>query len=128
MLNTEVFQLVQKIFGKCDIDLFASKDNHQLSIYVSYLPDNYSEAVDAFSISWTNLKSYIFFPFSVLTQVLCKIERDNAEAISSTNLGDPNMVSQTVASNLSGLIYTAKKERFASVTEKSGTTTSTAKK
>lgn len=81
MLNTEVFQPVQKIFGKCDIDLFASKDNHQLSIYVSYLPDNYSEAVDAFSISWNNLKSYIICPFSVLTQVLCKIERDNAEAI-----------------------------------------------
>ena len=55
MLNTEVFQLVQKIFGNCDIDLFASKDNHQLSKYVSYLPDKSSEAVDAFSISWTNL-------------------------------------------------------------------------
>ena len=81
MLNTEVFQLVQNIFGNCDIDLFASKDNHQLSKYVSYLPDKSSEAVDAFSISWTNLKSYIFCPFSVLTQVLCKIERDNAEAI-----------------------------------------------
>ena len=37
------------------------------------------------------------------------------------------MVSQTVASNLSGLIHTAEKERFVSVTEKSGTTTSTAK-
>jgi hypothetical protein len=80
MLNTEVFQLVQNIFGNCDIDLFASKDNHQLSKYVSYLPDKYSEAVDAFSISWTNLKS-----------------------------------------------YTAEKERFVSVTENSGTTTSTAK-
>jgi hypothetical protein len=70
-----------KDFWNCDIDLFASKDNHQLSKYVSLLPDKYSEAVDAFSISWTNLKSYIFCPFSVLTQVLCKIERDNAEAI-----------------------------------------------
>ena len=77
MLNREVFQLVQKIFGKCDIDLFASTDNHQLSKYVAYLPDKYSEAVDAFSISWTNLKTYIFCPFGVL----CKIERDNAEAI-----------------------------------------------
>ena len=37
------------------------------------------------------------------------------------------MVSQTVESNLSGLIHTAEKERFVSVTEKSGTTTSTAK-
>jgi hypothetical protein len=45
MLNREVFQLVQKIFGKCDIDLFASTDNHQLSKYVAYLPDKYSEAV-----------------------------------------------------------------------------------
>ena len=123
MLNTEAFQLVQKIFGNCDIDLFASKDNHQLSKYVSYLPDKYSEAVDAFSISWTNLKSYIFCPFSVLTQVLCKIEWDNAEAI----VVAPIWTTQTVASNLSGLIYTAEKERFVSVTEKSGTTTSTAK-
>ena len=37
------------------------------------------------------------------------------------------MVSQTVASNLSGLIYTAEKEKIVSVTEISGTTTSTAK-
>jgi hypothetical protein len=45
MLNTEVFQLAQKIFGKCDIDLFASKDNHQLSKYISYLPDKYSDLI-----------------------------------------------------------------------------------
>ena len=122
MLNTEVFQLAQKIFEKCDIDLIASKDNHQLSKYILYLPDKYSEAVDALRISWTNLKSYICCPVSVFTQVSCKIERDNAEGIVLA----PIWPTQTVAFNLSGLIYTAEKERFVSVTEKFGTTTSTA--
>ena len=35
-------------------------------------------AVDAFSISWANLKCYAFPPFSLLTQVLAKIRNDKA--------------------------------------------------
>ena len=35
-------------------------------------------ALDAFSISWANLKCYAFPPFSLLTQVLAKIRNDKA--------------------------------------------------
>ena len=45
-----------------DIDLLASRH-----------PEPGATAVDAFSISWTHLRSYAFPPFSVLPQVLQKI-------------------------------------------------------
>ncbi|CAG2216852.1 unnamed protein product [Mytilus edulis] len=43
-LNTNVFMCINSIYGPHDIDLFASRINHQLSRYISYLPDPNAEA------------------------------------------------------------------------------------
>ncbi|CAG2254849.1 unnamed protein product [Mytilus edulis] len=48
-LHDDVFNIIDCLFGPHDVDLFASKFNHQLPRYFSYLPDKYAEAVDAFS-------------------------------------------------------------------------------
>ena len=69
------------LFGPCDIDLFASSDNHQLPQYVSYLPDPKAVAVNAFSLSWTKLFPFIFCPLSIINRVLQKLEQDQAEAV-----------------------------------------------
>ena len=45
LLSDEMFYTIQDKLGVCDIDLFASKDNHKLSKYVSYTPDSNAEAV-----------------------------------------------------------------------------------
>ena len=81
MLNKDIFQEIQNIYGDCDIDLFASKFNHQIDRYISFTPDKHAHAIDAFTIDWSNLKCYIFCPFSVIGQVLSKIERDMTEAV-----------------------------------------------
>lgn len=81
MLNKEVFDKIQGIYGVCDIDLFASKHNKQLPRYSSYMPDKHAHVIDAFSVNWSHMKLYIFCPFSVMTQVLAKIERDKSEAV-----------------------------------------------
>ena len=80
-LRKDVFVRIMDLYGPCDIDLFASSDNHQLPQYVSYLPDPKAVAVNAFSLLWTNLFPFIFCPFSVINSVLQKLEQDQAEAV-----------------------------------------------
>nr|CAH7735122.1 unnamed protein product [Callosobruchus chinensis] len=58
--------------------LFASYLN-KCERFVSWLPDPESIAVDAFTISCTGLKGYIFPPFSLLPKILSKIETEQAE-------------------------------------------------
>ena len=63
------------------IDLFASRLNNQFPIYCSLRPDPGAANVDAFSISWSDLKFYCFPPFSCILSVLQKIKQDKATGI-----------------------------------------------
>lgn len=64
-----------------NIDLFASRINNQFATYVSYRPDPGAFAIDALSISWTNLDFYAFPPFSVIPHVLQKVQEDKASGV-----------------------------------------------
>ncbi|XP_062570047.1 uncharacterized protein LOC134232103, partial [Saccostrea cucullata] len=81
MLDPEIFDEITRLYGNCDIDLFASRYNRQISPYVSYAPDRHAIAIDAFTISWSELKCYIFCPFCILSRVLQKILIENVEAV-----------------------------------------------
>ena len=63
------------------IDLFASRLNNQMELYVSFRPDPEAFAVDAFSLPWKDLQFYAFPPFSVITAVLRKVTRDQARGV-----------------------------------------------
>ena len=63
------------------IDLFASRLNAQMPLYMSFRPDPQAETVDAFSVPWHTLNWYAFPPFSVLTQVLAKVQRERATGV-----------------------------------------------
>ena len=76
-----MFKHIVSIFGKPDIDLFASRINHQLSNYISWRPDPGAKAVDAFSVNWSLTYNYCFPPFSIILKVLQKIQQDKAQAI-----------------------------------------------
>ena len=79
MLPTQKFQELVHIFGQPEIDLFASRLNNQLPIYVSWKPDPGSTYIDAMLISWSNKFVYIFPPFSMMWPVLSKLEEDRVE-------------------------------------------------
>ena len=79
ILNTNVFEEITQNFGLPTIDLFASRNNRQLEKYVSWKPEPEAMAIDAFS--WKNEFVYIFPPFSVLGQVLAKIQKEKAHCI-----------------------------------------------
>ena len=76
-----VFKQILNTFGKLDIDLSASRINHQLSNYISWRPDSGAKAVDAFTINWSPTYNYCFPPFSIILKVLHKIQQDKGQAI-----------------------------------------------
>ena len=60
-------------WGKPMSDLFATRFNNKLPMFVSPVPDHRAWAVDAFSLEWKRLFAYVFLPFRMIPQVLNKI-------------------------------------------------------
>ena len=78
-LCPEIFSRLVHKFGMPDIDLFASRLNHQLPTYVSWQPDPDSSYIDAFQMSWKGKFIYAFPPFSMIWPLLSKMRRDRVE-------------------------------------------------
>ena len=74
-------EALRKIKFEPDIDLFASRLNHQFETYCSYRPDPGAVFVDAFSVSWSDLSFYCFPPFSCILKALQKIRQDRATGV-----------------------------------------------
>jgi hypothetical protein len=81
MLNTSVFLTILNQYPDLNIDLFASRLNHQLPHYASWKPDPGCSVVDAFSINWNTKKFYAFPPFSLIARCLQKIREDQATGV-----------------------------------------------
>jgi len=60
---------------------FASNINTKCDVFVSWIPDPESFAVDAFTLDWGEFYFYAFPPFILLPRVLQKIINDEAEGI-----------------------------------------------
>ena len=76
-----LFNALERLDFKPDIDLFASRINHQFPKYVSYRPDPEAFAIDAFSLDWSNFNFYAFPPFSVIPTVLKKLKSEGARGV-----------------------------------------------
>ena len=63
------------------IDLFVSRFNHRLPLYVSPVPDPQAWAVDALSFPWSSLIGYAFPPLPLLGKVVKKARVDRATLI-----------------------------------------------
>lgn len=79
-LNVDVFNTIVNILGTPTIDMFASRLNHQLTTFVSWLPDPQAMAIDVFPLDWTNHFLRAFPSFSILPQFLQKLEMDQAKS------------------------------------------------
>ena len=81
-LNRVIFGTLTQHFGVPDIDLFASRINHQVTKYVSWKPDPYAVHIDAFTLDWGDVSlAYIFPPFCIIGRCLQKILLEKATAI-----------------------------------------------
>ena len=70
-----------KIWGQPHIDLFATQENAQLSLFVSPFQDPVAWDTDALSLSWSGLCVYAFPPFALLAEVLQKLLTEACEMI-----------------------------------------------
>jgi len=60
------FQKIGFWFGEPSIDLFASRNNAQLPLYVSWEPDPQAKYVDAFTVDWSGISFYALPPFCLI--------------------------------------------------------------
>jgi len=73
-LCTQVFEHIQKLWGKFDADLFASR-------LISWRPDPNAMFVNALYMNWHNYSFYAFAPFSLIGTCLQKIQQDRATGV-----------------------------------------------
>ena len=81
MLDRDVYRQIEIRYGKCDIDLFASRLNNQFKPYVSYTPDKDATVINALAMALSNIMCYVFCSFSIMGTVLHKIASDKADAV-----------------------------------------------
>lgn len=77
-LDPAIFETLMDKLGRCQLDLFASRQNAQLQEYVSWKPDPEAVATDAFLIPWGKKHHYAFPPFCMLGRCLGKIKREKS--------------------------------------------------
>ena len=76
-----LFNALERLDFKPEIDLFASRLNHQCANYVPYRPDPEVLAIDALGLDWSNLNLYAFPPFSVFPTVPNKLRSEGAQGV-----------------------------------------------
>lgn len=74
-VTDKIFAKICGVFGRPDVDLFASRVNHKLPCFVSWTPEPGCWKHDAFTIPWTDQFFYLFPPFSLVGQVLQRMVR-----------------------------------------------------
>ena len=61
-LHPQIFTLICKVWHTPMVDMFATKMNHKLPLYVSPVPDANALNIDALDISWEGLDGYVYCP------------------------------------------------------------------
>ena len=69
-LHPQIFSLICIVWHKPMVDMFATKLNHKLPIYVSPVPDANAVNMDALNISWEGLDGYAFCPVALIPKVI----------------------------------------------------------
>jgi len=77
-LDSQVFLRLSAVFGRPDVDLFASRLNHKLPVYFSWKPDPGSAFCDAFRAPWEGIFGFAFPPFNQIARTLYKLEHEEA--------------------------------------------------
>ena len=75
MLQPSVSASIMDIWGKPDIDMFASRLKKQLDRFVSRKNDPEAESINVFSLIWSGIYFYALPPFSLILRMLSKPTR-----------------------------------------------------
>ena len=80
-LHQEVANLIFHQLGEPMVDLFATRNNHRLPLYVSPVYDPAAWSVDALSFDWDRLEAYAYPPPILIPQILAKIRASNCQIL-----------------------------------------------
>ena len=80
-LDQTVVNSVFQMLNFPNVDLFATRFNHRLPLYVSPVQDYKALAIDALSMDWNHLHAYAFPPFILIPAVLEKIRQHQCRIV-----------------------------------------------
>ncbi len=100
MLNRQTVSQIWDLFGKAEVDLFASQESSQCLLWFS-LNFPTTLGIDAFAHPWPNVSLYAFPPIKLIPAVLCRVKVSGARLL----LIAPFWPSQIWFSELTPLLY-----------------------
>ncbi len=100
MLNCQTVSQIWDLFGKAEVDLFASQESSQCPLWFS-LSFPTTLGIDAFAHPLPNVSLYAFPPIKLIPAVLCRVKVSGARLL----LIAPFWPSQTWFSELTPLLY-----------------------
>ncbi len=74
-LHPELAKKVRSLWGHPMLDLFATRDNKRMPLFVSPFEDEQAWRVDALSFPWDGVEAYAFPPFPLVAKSLEKIAK-----------------------------------------------------
>ena len=80
-LDQEIANKIFQIMDFPSIDLFATRLNHRLPLYVSPIPDQKALSIDALSMDWNRIHAYAFPPFHLIPAVINKIRLSQCKIV-----------------------------------------------
>ncbi len=80
MLNRQTVSQIWDLFGKAEVDLFASQESSQCPLWLS-LSFPTTLGIDAFAHPWPNVSLYAFPPIKLIPAVLCRVKVSGARLL-----------------------------------------------
>ncbi|MCG7869756.1 MAG: hypothetical protein JAY74_25725 [Candidatus Thiodiazotropha taylori] len=80
-LDQTICNLILSMTGFPNIDLFATRLNKKLPLYVSPIPDENALAIDAMSMNWDGMHAYAFPPFALIPAIINKIRQHHCNIV-----------------------------------------------
>ncbi len=80
MLNRQTVSQIWDLFGKAEVDLFASQESSQCPLWFS-LNFPTTLGIDAFAHPWPNVSLYAFPPIKLIPAVLCRVKVSSARLL-----------------------------------------------
>ncbi len=74
-LNPLVFRFVCDRLHRPLVDLFATRFNHQLPVFVSPIPDPLAFHHDSLALNWDGMDAYAYPPIALVPRILAKIRQ-----------------------------------------------------
>jgi len=77
-LRKNIFLILMREVHQCDVDLFATRLNHQLPQFVSWRQGPFALGTDAMRIPWIGWRGYAFPPFVLISRILRKVREEKS--------------------------------------------------